>query len=336
MVNGVGDSARDFVAALETLTGRRDIGYLTMLRYQKILPQRGLLKSRRAWCPQCYSESQDTVLYDPLIWMLTVVESCPTHRRPLATMCPHCGRSLPVLDRKYRPGYCSRCLEWLGSQQYLACPTDAINVDSECTINSLKFLLSNEFAEEMLNDRNAAARGISILIDGKYDGSIARFAQEIGVPKSSAWGWASGKNRPPLSQLIRICQAASISASELLVPALLPAPQFKPLGPDKFHETVALQKTDTSDRFIIVKKSMATLAINGEAESVTKVAKRFGVNKRLLYQHLATECKILALTNRSNKAIGRLQKELNSFCEVIDAVYRLLTVGIYQIGRAHV
>src|SRR4051812_19964806 len=49
-LNGTVASAGDLVRILEILTQRNDLRFLTMLTWANVLPPRGLLRPKRAWC----------------------------------------------------------------------------------------------------------------------------------------------------------------------------------------------------------------------------------------------------------------------------------------------
>ena len=53
-LNGSGVMAMDLVQALQRLTLRDDLRFLTLLTWNELFPSRNLLHSIRAWCPDCY------------------------------------------------------------------------------------------------------------------------------------------------------------------------------------------------------------------------------------------------------------------------------------------
>ena len=91
-INGFGTPAADFVRALATLTGRRDLSFLTLLTWGGGLPSHSLLRRCRAWCESCFYAWRETnqPIYEPLLWTLQEVTVCPYHRRVLRQACPHC------------------------------------------------------------------------------------------------------------------------------------------------------------------------------------------------------------------------------------------------------
>ena len=53
LLNGLTLTTRAMVDALGRLTLRKDLSFLTMLRWSEVLPPHKLLKQRAAWCPEC-------------------------------------------------------------------------------------------------------------------------------------------------------------------------------------------------------------------------------------------------------------------------------------------
>src|SRR5579872_6019396 len=110
-INGFGTPAADFVRALETLTGRRDLSYLTLLTWGRVLPSHSLLRRCRAWCESCFYAWREgnQPIYEPLLWTLQEITVCPYHRRILRQACPHCERQIGPLDPRSLPDGCSHC-----------------------------------------------------------------------------------------------------------------------------------------------------------------------------------------------------------------------------------
>src|SRR5712691_1599215 len=73
--NGVGSCAEDLVRALEALTLRQDLRFLTYLPWKQVLAEIGLLRRTRAWCPRCFDEwfCEGREVYEPLLWRLNAV-----------------------------------------------------------------------------------------------------------------------------------------------------------------------------------------------------------------------------------------------------------------------
>ncbi|TEB10646.1 TniQ family protein [Pelotomaculum propionicicum] len=116
-INGLINMATSWVSALESLTLRNDLRFLTMLTWAEVLPAVGLTRKWKAWCPTCFEEWRmaEQPIYDPLLWTLQVIKVCPYHRQYLQLKCPYCNQDdIPLLTWRSRPGYCPKCEQWLG------------------------------------------------------------------------------------------------------------------------------------------------------------------------------------------------------------------------------
>lgn len=117
-INGRGVVAQKYVQGLKSLTLKGNLQSLTMLAWKwKTLAGGGDPTTHlRAWCPECYQDwrSAQQPMYEPLLWSLAAVTVCPRHRKRLQSKCPHCGQQQRLIAGKMRPGYCSKCQQWLG------------------------------------------------------------------------------------------------------------------------------------------------------------------------------------------------------------------------------
>lgn len=77
VVNGRGVIAKDWVTALQGLTLRQDVGFLTMLPWAAVFPQRNLLRSTKVWCVTCYAQwrTNNQIIYEPLLWTFATSKS---------------------------------------------------------------------------------------------------------------------------------------------------------------------------------------------------------------------------------------------------------------------
>jgi TniQ len=127
-LNGNGSMTRKAVVALEALTGRGDLRYLTFVSWSQALNVTPMLRRGKAWCPRCYAEWRRSgqVFYEPLLWMVRAVSSCRVHDVSLATECPFpdCRAQSSPLSARPRPGYCNVCHRWLGSDTTGRSPQD--------------------------------------------------------------------------------------------------------------------------------------------------------------------------------------------------------------------
>lgn len=77
MLNGLSNCPRNWVRALETLTGQTSLHVLTMLSWGQVISHLHLIRRRRAWCPYCFDcwRNANLPVYEPLIWAIVVFPS---------------------------------------------------------------------------------------------------------------------------------------------------------------------------------------------------------------------------------------------------------------------
>lgn len=222
-LNGLGTMAKDWVGTLEFLTRRSDLSLLTMLPWKEVFPTQGLLRFKRAWCPSCYEEwrSKGAIVYEPLLWAIKNVSICLNHSRPLIDVCPHCGWSLPHLDRQYRSGYCSKCNGWLGSMTitkhkgYTASSGDEFEWEHWIPTN-VGDLLSVSSKLSLTPTANRIAEMISGFGKRYHEGNMQAFARWLGIHPRNVHTWARGGKSPKLLALLHICYRLNISVVEFL------------------------------------------------------------------------------------------------------------------------
>ncbi|MFB2893296.1 TniQ family protein [Aerosakkonemataceae cyanobacterium BLCC-F50] len=210
--NGIGVMAENWMKALSILTQRQDLRFLTMLTWAEVFPAKGLLRNNWAYCSICYEEWREAqqLIYEPLLWAINGVDICMKHHQPLLHQCFHCGKSLSPLAWRSRPGYCSKCGQWLGSKL----DTES-SVCDRLTEQELRYQL---WAVKSIGELVAAqanltwtpssqkiGKAFSICIDRITEGNIAAFARLIGKPKNTVWTWQTGKALPQISVLTQIC-----------------------------------------------------------------------------------------------------------------------------------
>ncbi|MGL5796353.1 MAG: TniQ family protein, partial [Waterburya sp.] len=115
-INGMREMTRSLVDALEQLTLRQDLRYLSCLTWKGVIKERGLFRQNKAWCPQCFEQwrQESQTIYEPLLWSFKDVNYCLQHNCQLCDRCPNCDSSLKAIANNSRLGYCDRCKQWLG------------------------------------------------------------------------------------------------------------------------------------------------------------------------------------------------------------------------------
>lgn len=224
-LNGVGAQAIWWVQLLETLTMRTDLKSLTLSTWAEVLPAKNLLRPTKAWCPACYGEwfKSGKVIYEPLLWTLTVVTACPRHRRRLQMQCPalDCQRSLPWLSPQTRPGYCSYCQRWLGlppdGRATRSERLDEYELEWQSWVQkAVGPLLAIKNSPGTLPTRAGVISAISTCMEQAAQGKKGVLARILGVEEQKVFIWYSGKSIPVFAELLRLCYRLAISPLDLL------------------------------------------------------------------------------------------------------------------------
>jgi transcriptional regulator with XRE-family HTH domain len=113
-MNGSHDQARKWVHAVESVTGRKNMHWHTLLPFGGAFVAG--LRKRAAWCPACLEEarSKGKPAFEPLLWSLMEVTHCPIHCVRFSSQCRSCGHSFLPQQADHRSGYCGYCEAWLG------------------------------------------------------------------------------------------------------------------------------------------------------------------------------------------------------------------------------
>ena len=209
-LNGTGDLSKDCVQALERLTLVERLDCLTMLTWRNVLGEQYLLRHSRAWCPRCYEDWRrgNSVIYEPLIWALRMVEICAVHSRPLETECPSCRKPMPVSFSDARLGHCSRCKEWLGAEPN---PEEEVRISPDrlkyqlWVAENFGALIAAAPSMSSPSPREAVERAINLCVERVAPENNEAFAGMFNTSKTVVGSWKAGKNIPRIDMLFRIC-----------------------------------------------------------------------------------------------------------------------------------
>jgi hypothetical protein len=219
-VNGVNESARNWVSALETFTLRDNLQLLTLLPFASLLKTPLLMRRERAWCPRCYESrrAQGQDVYEQLLWSLQPVEVCPLHNTPLETSCPTCHRKLRPLRAVSRPGLCSWCHQWLGFPQR---PTqEARQTDYQAWVaQQFGELLEIAPCAQPVGKENIQ-RVLVGYVDSFSEGNRSAIAEAAGCRRSSFYNWYNGASTARVDLLLRMCHELRIPLKSLVTGAV--------------------------------------------------------------------------------------------------------------------
>jgi TniQ protein len=221
-INGMGVTAAICVQALESLTSRTDLHWLTTMTWQGVFSTQHWLRPMRAWCPACFESQrrEERVIFEPLLWTLRVVTLCPIHRRALVTICPHCrGESLPM-NRHSRPGRCPRCMRWLGSMDTAEPPPDESMADDQgwplWVAKTAGSLLAAPPVMTARPERATLIETIARCVDHFAEGRIHAFAFHFGISKNVMRRSLKQNGTPGLEMALKISYLAGVSPLDLI------------------------------------------------------------------------------------------------------------------------
>ena len=219
--NGAGLPATYAVRALENLTSRADLSYLTCLPLAGILSAKArLIRMSKAWCSICYEEQRASsqIIYEPLLWSFQAVSICSRHRVYLSSLCPYqnCAKALPGIGWRSRVGYCSYCQRWLGSSL-----TRAREISSSLEGSELSWQLwVIKALEDMFIripaqlERQRISQVVTYIVQSTSSGNLSAFARSVDMSRNMIDYWYQGKKLPELDTLLRFCFRLGLSLED--------------------------------------------------------------------------------------------------------------------------
>lgn len=223
MLNGTGSIAQDWAQAVEGLTRRYDLKFLTLLSFVEIIPLRNSFRKIRSWCSCCYA---DWLLarqqpYAPLLCTLDGITICVNHERLLDSKCHRCNQELPLLPRQHALDYCSKCGEWLGIKHTKdSCDTNLsedLLKQQNCIAQNLGELFAVAPTLKIVPKAETIAENLTQLAEHTTSGNIKKFARELQITGGVVERACSGKRTPSLSNLLEICYQLNISPLNLVI-----------------------------------------------------------------------------------------------------------------------
>jgi len=346
-INGFGSPAADFVRALETLTGRRDLSYLTLLTWARVLPGHSLLRRCRAWCESClyaWREANQPI-YEPLLWTLQAVTVCPYHRRLLRQACPHCGRQVGPLESRSRRDCCSRCGQTLvpaavnPTSDSRMLPLSDELMWASWVASALGELLAAAPQITCPPERELLAQTIRLCVDRLCSRNASTLARLMHVGRGAVSRWRRGKSTPRLTLLLSMAYRLGISLRDLLLgsPTLASSRGFvrdAPVGVDARSQRRRMRHGWRINR-VEVSRILHTALSETPPPSVEQVMRRLRHGSATIYRHFPDLCRQIArhyAEYRAERAIERKEKATEEMRRV---AWELHAKGI-RLTRHHI
>lgn len=248
VVNGTGVMASDLIEVFERLTLRQDLRFTTMMPWRSVFSGRSLIRETRAWCSACYEEraKSEQDVYDQLIWSVNAVSICDKHKIPLEIKCPRCTSLQLHLTFRSRPGYCSSCKAWLGSnKQASEARNDAadIQTDTGLSVTIAKWMgallaLTPSLGENITT--SIFVTNLSRYLQDRYGGRRTVISRSLSVSPATLYSWIEGRQLPSLGKLLEVCLTLGVPLMDMIcVPAEQPKTPEEPTKITRILKTLA-------------------------------------------------------------------------------------------------
>jgi len=338
-INGLGVTAVDFVHALEHLTARHDLRYLTLLPWKEVLPPGALGRRVRAWCPECLEHWRVTgqTVYEPLLWRINHVTVCPIHQQRLSHRCPHCQRQIGPLDARTRPGYCSRCLQWLGSANTDTLPSDQPVVHEDlawalwvATTVGEAFAAAPRWLSPPV--REHVTQAIAICLNRLSGGERAALAQLLHVGENAVRNWQKGKTLPQFALLLEMSHRLGISLQDFLSGAHTASGQVS-MEWSSYYAEGRHQRTSHPQRgwriqTVEVEQVLQAALLEQPPRSLRQVTQRCAASAQALRRHFPQLCRALTARFADYRKIRAAVRKEVARAEVKAVAYELYARGL--------
>jgi TniQ len=108
---GPGKIYKRRIENLEALTGVNTIRCGSFYLLDEVLTHKAIGRDSRfrRWCPQCYTEWDESSSWEPLQWLIDLRVTCPIHGCDLEEFCRACGAKQTRYKKHALRRHCSRC-----------------------------------------------------------------------------------------------------------------------------------------------------------------------------------------------------------------------------------
>lgn len=339
-LNGLRGLVRDWVQAVETLTARTDVRWLTCLPWAEVLTPLGLLRPTRAWCPACYDAWQTAgqPIYEPLLWTLQGVAMCLHHRRRLQTVCPQpdCRQALPLLAPRARPGYCSQCGCWLGSTTRGGEIEDDALGGEELTWQTWVVEAVGELVAAGPHLPGFVAKehwvmALRTCVEQGAGGNMSALARQLGVSVCTVSEWQQGRQVPHLALLLRVCDRLSLSPLRLLTGGVAKAGSLwvSQSDGDEAPPRPTRSRTPFDTESVRGRLEEALASEETPPPAMREIARRLGYAHSDLHTRFPDLCRAISARYLAYRRAGSVQRRAQLLTEVRDAVRQVDAQGLY-------
>lgn len=340
-INGKSRQTQAWVTTLNQQTGRSDLAALTMLGWADVVATRGLLRSTRVWCAECYAAASGGVIYERLAWSLACVTVCAEHQRVLDKHCPTCARTQRVWVPHSQPGRCSWCGAWLGQTEPAQCQDAWSPPDpwQGWVAQALGALIAHPPQEEARPSREQIQQVVRTLLGRMPRRCASALARQLKTTSTAIYAWASGHRLPQLDSLLRLSACAGRSPYELLTdPQVEVTLQTAELQGVAAPVSIRRGRYQQHDPGRIREALLQILAgPTPMPQSLRDVAQQLGISTRILRLYDPEGCRAISARYKADRALQKAERNARLIAAIQAAVADLHQSGcypsIYQVER---
>lgn len=345
VLNGISLWTARAIFALEKLTGRNELPFLTMWIFSTVLSSRGLMRSVQAWCPLCYHEWRQAGqrIYTPLLWALQAITVCPHHNQPLHVRCPDqaCQASVPFLALRNEIGYCPRCHGWLGS----ASPTPGTVTLSQVELEQAiwqaiaigEILAATPSLTAPLS-KERVAQAMAAYMESRPTESAESLACRVGLPHNRLSSYLRKTDTLRFDLWLDSCWRLNLSPFHTLIDpeTIKPDGQSDISWVQRIHAEfdAPSQPLDSAE----IQQILAAISVSDEKPppSLNEAARRVKRSANTLRQHFPELCDVIIERQQAyyqaNKR--RVQRELESILNTGQDPLPMLKEVAQQLGQS--
>lgn len=331
-INGNNDTALEIIAILKKLTGYNDLSSLTFCRLGALVAAGRILRKTQAWCPECLEHwrGHGMPVYQPLVWMLSSLTSCPIHGCSIEERCSKCGKGHAPIGRYRWNGKCPKCSNWLGHSSSNDKPASKTSVSMWCKF-AAKALAQFMLDLQSLPDDVPQATFPSNVMDAvqnRFGGNYSALARTLHIHRITVFAWANGKQRPSPVSLVALAYCLGGKAMDWVARRIEPAS----LHPTRSIDGSVAQTVRRPLRRITTESVRAYLtsvlqAAEFPPRSFATVCRQFGVNQTVAKRRCPDLAEQFLSRYRVYQTEGKRTREKFRRIVVESAVNQLLTDG---------
>lgn len=163
---------------------------------------------------------------------------------------------------------------------------------------------------------------LSKLVQAYSNTNVSEFAKYLGVPKSTFWGWYSGKNLPILDDVIRICNKCDLNLVSFYSDKITNYEMPLIISDERTrkHNTIITNRSIAE-----IKRELIKIMSQREKMSlgISDISRKLQCNKKMIYKYFHQYCVHQSRMNRYYKTGKRSLRLLRLNGEITRAFREL-------------